>query len=866
MSGFVVCFPFVLDWVNESVLCDWLVLMPVLTRSQQAREETPERRALREKLDDFFLRGSSRSGEYTEMMDDQPDERHGRRDTSETRTDRDAGRRPILEKFWGDEGEDLEGWLFGIEMVAAAESWGNERTLNSAIIALRGRARTEARMAMADDELETWSDLCDLLRNRFGPVSPVAYWNRKLMTMKQKRDEGVRVFSSRFRNALTQLERVQGAKLLGMTSVSWFLEGLRQDLQAEVERDEPQCLSQAIESAEKGERVVQRARQALSGEERRLVHAVVRDTHGSIQDTSVDQTTALLQQLVVQQGQILEFLMHQASTSAAASRANVMPVQRSRFDPSRGPYRFRGRCFRCDQEGHRVEHCPFPPARPPTPSTSASTMSTAPPAQGRINVIDVDVNHFEPCTSGTAPVIRTNDDGQQTVGPPSKLPRCSLTLDGVSIVDCVIDTGAEVSIVSPPVVERAGAAISVTETAPSLYAANNQPLTCTGTTRLTVSPGGFSHEFAVIEDFAYPVLLGADFLTRVGAVIDLKRGVVSIATDSPNKVVHLPVRRVFSQAESCPGELVNISTQPQPRTLVISRGRDSQDDEEACPDLTLVEEDRHRPSVSDQRLRAQVTINEKLTGKQVEQLNSLLEEFKDVFAENEDDLGHTNVAEHTIDTGSSKPTNRPPYRIFPAERQVIADHAADMKRRGIVDEQRDWDVYLSSLAFAYRSSVVDSIGETPYYLVHSCDPKLPTSVIFGSKAQLRHDAQQCGLDLTQRLRDSFQAALAVQENKDGLRKKRYDQLHVKTDYAEGELVLLFVPQTQPGLARKLQCKWRGLFRIVQKTTSLNYVIRDLDTNKTQKVHVQRLRKYFPLPEHLLPTDDDETSKCTCRCA
>ena len=34
------------------------------------------------------------------------------------------------------------------------------------------------------------------------------------------------------------------------------------------------------------------------------------------------------------------------------------------------------------------------------------------------------------------------------------------------------------------------------------------------------------------------------------------------------------------------------------------------------------------------------------------------------------------------------------------------------------------------------------------------------------------------------------------------------------------------------------------------------MIRDLDTNKTQKVHVQRLRKYVPLPEHLLPTDND----------
>ena len=134
------------------------------------------------------------------------------------------------------------------------------------------------------------------------------------------------------------------------------------------------------------------------------------------------------------------------------------------------------------------------------------------------------------------------------------------------------------------------------------------------------------------------------------------------------------------------------------------------------------------------------------------------------------------------------------------------------------DEQRDWDEYLSSLAFPYRSSVVDSIGETSYYLVHGRDPKLPTSVIFGPKAQLRHDAQQCGLDLTQRLRDSFQAALAVQENADDLRKKRYDQSHVKTDYAEGELVLLFVPQTQPGLARKLQCSasGEGHFRLFRR--------------------------------------------------
>ena len=57
--------------------------------------------------------------------------------------------------------------------------------------------------------------------------------------------------------------------------------GLRKDLQADVERDERECLSEAIESAEKGEHVSQVVRQVLSKEEQRVVHVVGHVTHGS---------------------------------------------------------------------------------------------------------------------------------------------------------------------------------------------------------------------------------------------------------------------------------------------------------------------------------------------------------------------------------------------------------------------------------------------------------------------------------------------------------------------------------------------------------------------------------------------------------
>ena len=48
---------------------------------------------------------------------------------------------------------------------------------------------------------------------------------------------------------------------------------------------------------------------------------------------------------------------------------------------------------------------------------------------------------------------------------------------------------------------------------------------------------------------------------------------------------------------------------------------------------------------------------------EIKKIASILDEFKDVFSKDDDDLGTTNIMEHSIHTGSSKPLKQPPRRV-----------------------------------------------------------------------------------------------------------------------------------------------------------------------------------------------------------
>ena len=59
------------------------------------------------------------------------------------------------------------------------------------------------------------------------------------------------------------------------------------------------------------------------------------------------------------------------------------------------------------------------------------------------------------------------------------------------------------------------------------------------------------------------------------------------------------------------------------------------------------------------------------------------------------------------------------------------------------NHQEDWNLYLPFVAFAYRASVIEGIGKTPFSLVHGREARLPDEIALLSPTVLAKDASSC---------------------------------------------------------------------------------------------------------------------------
>ena len=42
--------------------------------------------------------------------------------------------------------------------------------------------------------------------------------------------------------------------------------------------------------------------------------------------------------------------------------------------------------------------------------------------------------------------------------------------------------------------------------------------------------------------------------------------------------------------------------------------------------------------------------------------------------------------------------------------------------------QKDWDEFIPRILFAHRTSVLDAIGDSPFYVIYGREPRLPIDV------------------------------------------------------------------------------------------------------------------------------------------
>lgn len=187
--------------------------------------------------------------------------------------------------------------------------------------------------------------------------------------------------------------------------------------------------------------------------------------------------------------------------------------------------------------------------------------------------------------------------------------------------------------------------------------------------------------------------------------------------------------------------------------------------------------------------------------------------------------------------------------------------------RALCPSEKDWDDALPYARLALRSSVNTSRGDSPFFLNHRRDARLPPTVALGCLVADPRPISISGYrsDLLQRLVDAQSYALARLLKPREQQKEYCDQRRdTDTDFQVAELVWLFTASAAQcgGLSNTYPRPWSGPFRIVSVTSPGVFMLENATTSSRlqQPVHAHRLKPYYaglkrPEPDFSVPDDN-----------
>ena len=82
----------------------------------------------------------------------------------------------------------------------------------------------------------------------------------------------------------------------------------------------------------------------------------------------------------------------------------------------------------------------------------------------------------------------------------------------------------------------------------------------------------------------------------------------------------------------------------------------------------------------------ELQLSETLDPADAKKVKDLILEYDDVFSKSRDDIGHTNLEKHKIDTGDSLPIKQPPRRLPFALKSVVDDQVNQLLEKGLIKE------------------------------------------------------------------------------------------------------------------------------------------------------------------------------------
>lgn len=159
----------------------------------------------------------------------------------------------------------------------------------------------------------------------------------------------------------------------------------------------------------------------------------------------------------------------------------------------------------------------------------------------------------------------------------------------------------------------------------------------------------------------------------------------------------------------------------------------------------------------------------------------------------------------------------------------------------VYSEREDWDRLIHFALLAHRNAKHASTGESPAYLVCGRDLTVPHDILTGVRKPSYGSINDYADDLQFRLKKTYETVsknLEKAQETQQLQQHKHAKLPV---IKEGDLVYLFTPYLPQGQSKKLTTMNRGPFKVIKKTSEVNFLIRHVMNPKNEQlVHINRL--------------------------
>ena len=153
-----------------------------------------------------------------------------------------------------------------------------------------------------------------------------------------------------------------------------------------------------------------------------------------------------------------------------------------------------------------------------------------------------------------------------------------------------------------------------------------------------------------------------------------------------------------------------------------------------------------------------------------------------------------------------------------------------------------WEESLCKVCLAYNSSIHETTGYSPFFLVYGREARLPVDVMFGdSQSTAFSSPSEFVRDLRSTLVDAYDIVRQTAQSQQARQKDLYDAKIFGDPYGKGDMVWLHNPAIKPGCSRKLNHPWSGPYKVIERISEVTYCIQHLRNRKKKVVHFNRLK-------------------------